>query len=151
MANEEMSKVLVTGATGQIGSELVPALRARHGTENVVVGVHRRPPNEELLDGPYEKVDVTDKSSVEAVVEVYDIDTMYHMAAVLSAAGENNPWLAWDVNMNGTYNVLEVAREKGIVRLFIPSLLPPLLKTMFQVVILHLRVFFQIHLKLVCL
>lgn len=121
MPKRQMKKILVTGATGQIGSELVPALRSRHGNENVVVGVHRRPPAGELLDGPQEKVDVTDRNSIDKVVEDYDVDTIYHMAAILSAAGEKNPWLAWDVNMNGTYNVLEAARERDMVRLFVPS------------------------------
>ena len=121
MPKRQMKKILVTGATGQIGSELVPALRSRHGDENVVVGVHRRPPAGELLGGPYEKVDVTDRGSIDTVVEDYEIDTIYHMAAILSVAGEKNPWLAWDVNMNGTYNVLEAARERDMVRLFVPS------------------------------
>ncbi|HUS77339.1 MAG TPA: NAD-dependent epimerase/dehydratase family protein [Patescibacteria group bacterium] len=117
-----MNRILVTGATGQIGSELVPELRKRFGGENVVVGVHRRPPSGELAEsGPYERLDVTIKDQVEKVVDNYGIDTIYHMAAILSAAGENNPWLAWDVNMNGTYNVLEVARERKLFRLFIPS------------------------------
>jgi nucleoside-diphosphate-sugar epimerase len=121
MSKRQTKKILVTGATGQIGSELVPALRSRHGNENVVVGVHRRPPAGELLDGPHENVDVTDRNSLDTVVEYYDVDTIYHMAAILSAAGEKNPWLAWDVNMNGTYNVLEAARERDMVRLFVPS------------------------------
>ncbi|NIN52575.1 MAG: NAD-dependent epimerase/dehydratase family protein [Nitrososphaeria archaeon] len=117
-----MRKVLVTGGTGQIGSELVPALRERHGGENVVLGVHRRPPSDDLKDsGPYERVDVTDRKSIESAVDIHDIDTIYHMAAILSAAGESNPWLAWDVNMNGTYNILESAREREMVRVFVPS------------------------------
>ena len=72
-------------------------------------------------NGPFEPVDVTDVKSIEKVVKQYDIDTIYHMAAILSVVGEEDPWLAWDVNMNGTYNVLEVARKNEMVRLFHPS------------------------------
>lgn len=122
MPKNVMRRILVTGATGQIGSELVPELRRINGDENVIVGVHRRPPSDELKDaGPCEKVDVTDRESIEKVVDEYEIDTLYHMAAILSAGGEKNPWLAWDVNMNGTYNILEVARERSMARVFIPS------------------------------
>jgi nucleoside-diphosphate-sugar epimerase len=113
--------ILVTGATGQIGSELVPELRKLHGNENIIVGVHKKPPISELLNGPYEKINVTDKKSLENVVKEYDINTIYHMAAILSVVGENDPWLAWDVNMNGTWNVLEVAREQKLEQVFFPS------------------------------
>ncbi len=114
-------RILVTGATGQIGSELVPELQRMYGGENVVIGIHRRPPRGDLGSGPLEKIDVTKKDNVEGVVKEYGIDTIYHMAAILSVAGEENPWLAWDVNVNGTYNVLEVARENGLDRVFVPS------------------------------
>lgn len=116
-----MRRILITGATGQIGSELVPALRRIHGIENVVVGVHRRQPSDELATGPVEYVDVTKRETIETTVENYDIDTVYHMAALLSAVGEVDPWRAWDVNVNGTYNVFEIAREHEMARIFHPS------------------------------
>jgi len=121
-ATGEMRKILVTGAVGQIGSELTVALRERYGNENVIAAGHHTPPSPELRDaGPFEFLDVTRKEQLEAVVERYQIDTIYHMAAILSAVGEAKPHLCWDVNINGLYNVLEVARERRLVRVFCPS------------------------------
>jgi len=115
-------RVLVTGATGQIGSELTLELRRRYGGDNVIAAGHRRKPNEELLKtGPFEWLDVTDKNAIERIVEKYDINVIYHLAAILSAAGEMNPQHAWNVNMNGLYNVLEIARERGGIQIFWPS------------------------------
>ncbi|HEC35510.1 MAG TPA: NAD-dependent epimerase/dehydratase family protein, partial [Anaerolineae bacterium] len=117
-----MKHILVTGACGQIGSELTLALRERYGGENVVATGHRTQPSPALRDsGPFEFIDVTQRETVEAVVERYNIDTIYHMAAILSATGEQNPHLAWDVNINGLYNILEIAREREMVRVFCPS------------------------------
>ncbi|MGQ9506389.1 MAG: L-threonine 3-dehydrogenase [Candidatus Bathycorpusculaceae bacterium] len=117
-----MKRILVTGATGQIGSELTMELRKKYGGDNVVAAGHKRKPSEKLLDsGPFEYVDTTSKENIEKVVKKYDIDTIYHLAAVLSATGEENPQLAWNVNINGLYNVLEVAREHDLVRVFWPS------------------------------
>jgi nucleoside-diphosphate-sugar epimerase len=119
--NREMKRILVTGATGQIGSELTLTLRERYGNENVVAAGHRRKPSEKILStGPYETLDVTDRESIEKVVKEYDIDTIYHMAAILSAVGEEKPLLCWDVNVNGLYNILEIAREHEL-RIFSPS------------------------------
>lgn len=115
-------RILVTGAVGQIGSELTLELRQRYGAENVVATGHRTNPSSELSEsGPFEFIDVTRRESVEAVVDKYGIDTVYHMAAILSAVGEEKPHLAWDVNMNGLYNILEVARERKMARVFCPS------------------------------
>ncbi len=115
-------KILVTGATGQIGSELTLKLRKKYGNDNVVAAGHKRKPSEKLLEsGPFVYLDVTDKEAIEKVVKEYEIDTIYHLAAVLSAIGEEKPQLAWHVNINGLYNVLEVAREYGLLRVFWPS------------------------------
>jgi len=122
MSTKTMKKTLVTGATGQIGSELTLELRKRYGGENVIAAGHKRKPSEKLFSsGPFEYLDVTQKDDVEKVVEKYDIDTIYHLAAVLSAVGEQNHQVAWNVNMDGLYNVLEVARERDMVRVFWPS------------------------------
>ena len=118
----EMRKILVTGAVGQIGSELTVELRRRYGGENVVATGHRTKPNSVLCEGgPFEFIDGARRETLEEVVERYIVETIYHMAAILSAVGEERPHLAWDVNMNGLYNVLEVARERELVRIFCPS------------------------------
>lgn len=122
MSTKAMKRILVTGATGQIGSELTIELRKRYGGDNVIAAGHKRKPSEKLFSsGPFEYLDITQKDNIEKVVEKYDVDTIYHLAAVLSAVGEQNPQLTWDVNMNGLYNVLEVARERNMVRVFWPS------------------------------
>ncbi len=111
----------MTGATGQIGSELVPALRERYGAEKVVAAGHRREPAGSLRDaGPYVTLDVRQRDALDAIVREHHIDTIYHLAALLSAVAEEQPQLAWDINVNGLINVLEVAREQGCA-VFHPS------------------------------
>ncbi len=118
----EDSKILVTGATGQIGSELTFELRNRCGSQNVVAAGHSRKPSEELYNsGPFEFLDVSDKESLTKVVKKHRIDTIYHLAAVLSVTGEQNPQLAWNINMSSLYNVLEIAREQHLDSVFWPS------------------------------
>ena len=121
MSPAVMDRILVTGASGQIGSELTPKLRERYGSENVVASDIREPSGALIGQGPYEILDVTEKERLERVVREHEIDTIFHLAAILSATGERNPQLAWHVNILGLHNVLEVAREIGLVRIFHPS------------------------------
>lgn len=119
---KEMKRILVTGSVGQIGSELTMALRKRYGADNVVATGRKTAPSEELKSsGPFYFINVNDRASVEEVVKKHDIDTVYHMAAILSAVGEKNPSLCWDVNINGLYNVLEIARDHEMARVVVPS------------------------------
>jgi len=121
MPKGDRTKILVTGACGQIGSELVPALRERYGGENVVA-TDIEETNRALRDaGPFEFMDVTQRGAIGAVVDRYRVDTIYHLAAILSATGEKKPQLAWDVNINGLYKILEIARERRVTRVFCPS------------------------------
>jgi len=114
-------RVLVTGATGQIGSELIIELRNICGKDEVVAVGHKRQPSETLRNsGPFEVADTSDKEQLTAIIEKHDVGIVYHLASLLSAVGEKNPQLAWKVNMEGLYNVLDLAREHGI-QVFWPS------------------------------
>lgn len=116
-----MKKILVTGSVGQIGSELVLELRKGYGNDNVIAGINRTQPTGELKEsGPYDVCNCTDAEQVAEVVKKYNIDTIYHLAAILSAVAESKPNLGWHVGVNGLYNVLEVAREHKCA-VFTPS------------------------------
>jgi len=118
---KDMKTILVTGAVGQIGTELTDLLRTRHGAERVVASDIAVPPPAVAGAGPFERLDATDPESLKALVRKYKIDTIYHLAAILSAAGESRPDRAWHVNMDGTRTVLEIARLERLVRVFVPS------------------------------
>lgn len=117
-----MKKILVIGATGQIGSELTMKLRGVYGNDNVVAGyITGAEPNEMLHEsGPCEICDVTDAAAIVAVVQKHNIDSIYNLAALLSVVAENKPKLAWHIGVNGLWNVLEVAREQQCA-VFTPS------------------------------
>jgi nucleoside-diphosphate-sugar epimerase len=115
-------RILLTGSTGQIGSELIPELSRRYGRENVVAASHARAPDEKLLAfALFESLDVTDKTAVSSILKKYDVDAIYHLAGILSAVGEKYPELAWQTNISGLRNVLEASREQGVARVFWPS------------------------------
>ena len=117
-----MKKIMVNGAVGQIGSELVFMLREKYGAENVIAFGRKTEPSQKLLDsGPFDRVDVSNMEQLAEKIEHYDIGQVYHMAAILSGGGEKNPQLAFRVNLIGVYNLLEIAREKNLEKINIPS------------------------------
>ncbi|MEM2122444.1 MAG: NAD-dependent epimerase/dehydratase family protein [Candidatus Bathyarchaeia archaeon] len=110
-----MVRILVTGACGQIGTELVQALRKRYGVDSVIATGHVTKPTREFREsGPFRYLNVLDMERIAEVIVDHDIDVIYHLASVLSAVGERNPQLCYDVNINGTYNVLEAARRHKV-------------------------------------
>jgi nucleoside-diphosphate-sugar epimerase len=116
-----MPSILVTGAYGQIGAELVPALQQRFGADHVVLSDIRVPMQAHpLSQSNYEHVDCTQPQQILDAVRRHGIDTIYHLAALLSAVAEERPHLAWSINMGGLYNVLEAARQHRC-RVFFPS------------------------------
>lgn len=106
-----MKKILVTGALGQIGSELVMRMREIYGNDNVIASDLRKPDNNTVVNsGPFETLDVKDYETMLSIAKKYKIDTLVHLAALLSATAEEKPLLAWNLNMGGLVNALEVAR-----------------------------------------
>jgi len=115
-----MSKILVIGAGGQVGTELVLALRAEYGL-NEVIATDIRPAEGKLTEGPFELLDAMDAEVVRDAVERYGVRTVYLMAAMLSATAEKMPMKAWQLNMDSLFHVLELAKEGLIDRVFWPS------------------------------
>ena len=117
-----MKNILVIGATGQIGSELTMELRRRYPSGTVVAGYipGAKPQGEMAETGPSAIVDITNEQQIAEAVSRYDIDTIYNLAALLSAVAETKPLLAWNIGIGGLFNVLEVAREMDCA-VFTPS------------------------------
>ncbi|WP_277673717.1 L-threonine 3-dehydrogenase [Piscibacillus halophilus] len=115
-----MKRILITGALGQIGSELTMALRQKYGSDNVIATDIREEDLPVVTGGPFEILDVTDYNRMLELAKKYQVDTIMHLAALLSAKAENNPKFAWDLNMGGLVNALEVARELDL-QFFTPS------------------------------
>lgn len=113
-----MKRILVTGASGQVGSDLVLELRNRYGNENVLATDIREPEGDQ--PGPFELLDCTDRDAMDRTVGDFDTDTIFHLAAILSAVGEADPHMAYTVNLGGLEAALEVARVRGCA-IFIPS------------------------------
>ena len=117
-----MRRILVIGAVGQIGTDLTPVLRARFGADKVVAAGRRTPPSPDMrAAGPFTHVDSTDRSALRSVIEQHDVGAIYHLAALMSADGEQEPQLAWRVNMESLKNVLDLAVELELAQIFWPS------------------------------
>ena len=122
VGSDPMKRILVTGAAGQIGSDLVPALRARYGSENVVAAGFETSLHDDVQEsGPCTTIDVTDFGQVSRAMREYEVDTLFHMSSILSAVAEGDRRRAHEVNINGLHNVLEAAAENGLERVVAPS------------------------------
>jgi nucleoside-diphosphate-sugar epimerase len=116
-----MSKILIIGACGQIGTELVLELRKLKGAENVIAGDVRDECPAILADGPYVKMDILDRAFVREYIIENHVDEVYLLAALLSATAEKNPDFAWRLNMEGLFTILDLAKEKYVKKIFWPS------------------------------
>jgi nucleoside-diphosphate-sugar epimerase len=113
--------ILLIGASGQIGAELTMLLRSQHGDSNVIAADIKKPAGEMAESGPFEELNVLDRGRIAELVDKYRVTQIYNMAAMLSATGEKFPQKAWQLNMDGLINTLEIAREKGIKKMYWPS------------------------------
>ncbi len=113
--------LLVIGAGGQLGTELTTELRAIYGSTNVIATDIQTPASKQQQSGPFEQLDVMDTKRLAGIIDQYKVNQIYMLAAVLSAKGEQNPQFAWHLNMQSLLNVLEIAREKKLAKVYWPS------------------------------
>lgn len=114
-------KILVIGAAGQIGTELVLKLRESKGSENVIAADLKKPNEEVLAGGKFVQLDILDEPAARTVISENSITEVYLLAALLSATAEKNPMFAWKLNMDGLFNILNIAKEGIIKKVFWPS------------------------------
>ena len=114
-------KILVLGASGQIGTDLVHTLRKKLGSQSVIASDVREANAEIMKSGPFEIIDVLDRNRIDEIFLKYNITEVYHLAALLSATAEKLMDKAWNINMQGLLNVLNIIKEKNHIKLFWPS------------------------------
>lgn len=113
--------ILIIGSEGQVGSELVEALRNHYRPSRVIAADLKSPESVEGHEGPYEQLDVLDKDHIERIIQKNQVTEVYNLAALLSASAEAKPMMGWSLNMNGLLNTLQLAKDTGIKRVFWPS------------------------------
>jgi len=116
-----MKKILITGASGQIGTDLTMELRKRFGNDNVIASDIKSPAKTVLESGPFVELNVLDKANIESIVDEYKITEIYHLAAILSGNAEKAPKRSWDINMESLFNILDVVKDKKMDKVFWPS------------------------------
>ena len=121
MGTKDITRILVTGSEGQIGSELVAELRRRHGAGNVIASDIKEPAKAGAPAGPFEHLDATDAAAFSETCLRHGVDVIVHLAAILSARGERDPLRAWRINMEGLWNALEIGRDLGLRQILCPS------------------------------
>jgi len=119
--NSHMKKAIVIGASGQIGTELVVGLRKRFGNDSIIASDLGTAVKEALKDGPYEQLDVMNADRLREIIVSNEVQEVYLLAALLSATAEKNPDFAWKLNMEGLFNVLNLAKEGIVKKVFWPS------------------------------